>query len=128
MPWRPGAAEQFRQEIAAGPFVESVRPYVEKLNAALPTLAEVIAFVKAQPGVEYMDLWGRKIVDAAIDLIVGCIFCRDVNCDANRLPIAKRWVTYRLTRLKMVREMILSGDRSSVEDFAALAGPVPTEV
>jgi alkylation response protein AidB-like acyl-CoA dehydrogenase len=123
-----GAAEQFCQEIAAGSFVESVRPYVDKLNAALPTLAEVIAFVKTQPGVEYMDLWGRKIVDGAIDLIVGYIFCRDVNFDANRLPIAKRWVTYRLTRLKMLREMILSGDRSSVEDFAALAGPVPTGV
>jgi len=114
--------------LAAGPFPAVVQPLVDKLNAALPVLAEVIAFVKAQPGVEYMDLVGRKIVDAAIDLMVGYWFCRDVNFDATRLPIAKRWVTTRLPRIKMLREMILSGDRSTIEDFVALAGPVPTEV
>ncbi len=75
-----------------------------------------------------MDLYGRKIVDAAIDLIVGYLFCRDARFDLARLPIAKRWVNVRLPRIRMLREMILSGDRSSMEDFAALAGPVPAEV
>ncbi|MDD4888868.1 MAG: acyl-CoA dehydrogenase family protein [Phycisphaerae bacterium] len=125
-----GAAEQTCQELAAElvDAPESVKPLVEKLNATLPVLAEVIGFVKAQPGVEYMDLYGRKIVDAAIDLMVGYWFCRDVKFDANRAPIARRWVNTRLIKIKMLREMILSGDRSSIEDFAALAGPVPTEV
>ena len=123
-----GAAEQLCQELAAEPYSAEVQPLVEKLNVARPVLTEIIAFTKDQPGVEYMDLYGRKIVDAAIDLIVGYLFCRDARFDATRLPIARRWVNTRLPRIKMLRDMVLSGDRSSMEDFAALAGPVPAEV
>ena len=123
-----GAAEQLCQELAAEQYPAEVQPLVEKLNGARPVLTEIIAFTKGQPGVEYMDLYGRKIVDAAIDLIVGYLFCRDARFDSARLPIAKRWVNARLPRIKMLREMVLSGDRSSMEDFAALAGPVPAEV
>ena len=42
-----------------------------------------------------------------------------------RLAIARRWVNTRLMRVAMLRQMILSGDRSTMEDFAVLAGPVP---
>ncbi len=122
-----GAADQLCAEYAEEDFPESVRPLVEKLNEARPVLAEVVAFTKGQPGTEYMDLYGRKIVDVAIDLIVGYLFCRDARFDESRLPIARRWVNTRLPRVRYLREMILSGDRSTMQDFPALAGPVPTE-
>lgn len=121
-----GAAEQFCQELASGEFPAEVRPLVDRLDETRPVLAEIIAFTKGQSAV-YMDLYGRKIVDATIDLIVGYLFCRDVRHDPARLPIARRWIHTRLPRIKMLREMILSGDRSSLEEFAALAGPVPAE-
>ena len=47
-------------------------------------------------------------------LIVGYLFCRDAKFDSARLPIAKRWVNARLPLIKMLREMVLSGDRSSL--------------
>ncbi|MCK5270291.1 MAG: acyl-CoA dehydrogenase family protein [Sedimentisphaerales bacterium] len=39
-------------------------------------LIEAVSFTKEQPGTEYMDLQGRKLVDAAIMLIVGHLFLR----------------------------------------------------
>ncbi len=39
-------------------------------------LIEAVNFTKEQPGTEYMDLQGRKLVDAAIMLIVGHLFLR----------------------------------------------------
>ncbi len=123
-----GAAEKFCLEMGGEQYPAEVQPLVEKLNGIRPVLTEIIAFTKSQRSVEYMDLYGRKIVDVAIDLIIGYLFCRDARFDSARLPIAERWVNARQPRIKMLREMILSGDRSSMEDFAALAGPVPAEV
>ncbi|MCG3179466.1 MAG: Crotonobetainyl-CoA dehydrogenase [Phycisphaerae bacterium] len=121
-----GAAEMVCEELAAGTFAESVQPLVDRLNAARPVLAECIAFIKSQPGTEYMDLYGRKLVDAAIDLLVGYWFCRDVAADPSRLAFAKRWVNTRLPRIEYLRGLILSGDRQTMEEFDALAGPIPT--
>lgn len=123
-----GTAEKLCEELASEEYCESVADLVASLDEHRPMLAECIAFIKQQGGTEYMDLYGRKLVDSAIDLMVGYWFCGDVKHDADRLPIARRWVKTRLPRVRMFREMILSGDKSSLEQYDELAGPVPVEV
>jgi len=39
--------------------------------------------------------------------------------------IAKRWLAWRLPEARMCKEQICSGERSIVDEFEALAGPVP---
>lgn len=87
---------------------------------------EICAFVKEQAGTTYMDLYGRRIVDVAIDLICGCLFLQDAAIDEGRQTRAQRWITTRLPRIRYAQELIQSGDTSTMSDFDALAG-LPAE-
>jgi len=105
---------------------ESVAPLVEQLRAALPELAETVAFVKGQAGgTEYMDLYGRRLVDMAIALLVGALFCDQATASETKLAVARRWLAVKLPEFRMNRERICTGDRTVMTDFATLAGPLP---
>ncbi len=113
--------------LASQTWTGPVQPLAEQLVEARKQLDEVIAFVKAQPGTTYMDLYGRKIVDVAVDLICGCLFVRDAARGEDRLPRARRWLATRLPRQRYLKELIASGDVSTMTDFDALAGTLSTE-
>jgi hypothetical protein len=103
-----------------------IAPLVEQIRAALPGLEEAVAFAKSQPGgTEYMDLYGRKLVDMALAMIVGALFCDQARCNDAKKAVARRWLAAKMPELRMNKEQILSGDRSVISDFATLAGPVP---
>ncbi len=70
-----------------------------------------------------MDLHGRSVVDAAIDLICSYLFLRDGLRSERKVAAARRWIHTRLPRIQMLRERILSGDRSTMTDFEIIAGP-----
>ncbi len=89
------------------------------------SLAEAVAYVKEHPGTEYMDLMGRRLVDMAISLIVGALLLDQAVASDTKKAVVRRWLATRLPELRMHREFILSGERSPMTDFAALAGPVP---
>jgi hypothetical protein len=69
-----GAAERYLLEAEAFPYSAEQADLVEMLKQCRSQLIDAIAFVKSQPGTEYMDLHGRKLVDIAIMLIVGHLF------------------------------------------------------
>jgi len=102
-----------------------IAPLIEQIRAGLAELSEAVAFVKAQGGTEYMDLVGRKLVDMAIALVVGALFCDAAVESGRKLAVARRWLADKMPELRMNKELILAGDRSVISDFEALAGPVP---
>jgi alkylation response protein AidB-like acyl-CoA dehydrogenase len=129
-----GTARAVVADLLAGPsrptggegWPEDLQPLVEQLRASLADLDEAVAFTKAQPGgTEYMDLHGRRLVDMAITLVVGALFCDHATADEAKTALAGRWLATRLPHLRMDKEIICSGDRSAIADFEALAGPVP---
>ena len=102
-----------------------IQPLIEQIRAGLAELAEAVAFVKAQGGTEYMDLYGRKLVDMGIALVVAALFCDAATASDKKLAVARRWLAAKMPELRMNKEMILTGDRSIIRDFETLAGPVP---
>jgi len=101
-----------------------IQPLIEQIRAGLAEIAEAVAFVKTQ-GMEYMDLYARKLVDMGITLIVAALFCDAATESDKKLAVARRWLTAKMPELRMNKEMILTGDRSIIKDFETLAGPVP---
>ncbi len=63
-------------ETAAENYPSSCTELLNLLKAGKEQLAQAITFVKTQPGTEYMDLQGRKLVDVAIMLITGHMFLK----------------------------------------------------
>ena len=69
-----GTAAKFIAELAGQQYEPALKGLLEQLQAGTEHLAKAVAFVKEQDN-EYMDLYGRALVDIAIDLINGYLFC-----------------------------------------------------
>ena len=124
-----GTANSILDELLAagsnGPWGEEIAPMIEQIREALKLLDESVEFVKAQPGIAYRDLYARKLVDAAIYLIVAALFCDHATVKEQKLAVARYWIAWRVPEIHMLCEQIRSGDETAVRDFDALAGPVP---
>ena len=122
-----GTAQKSFTNFAAGEYEGSLAPLAEKLAGILPVFEEAIAYVKEQSGTEYMDLHGRQIVDAAIDIYTAYLLLNQARHSDAKLAVAGRYINEIVPRVKYNSELIRSGDRSSLDCFETLAGPVPTE-
>jgi len=109
-------------------------------------LTKAAAYAKEQ-GIDYMDLYGRALVDIAMDLIIGYLFCGQAsskvqmdaavagekrNGEAVVIPmtqrkavVARRFITANAPKITSLVERISCGDRSSFSEYNALVGPVP---
>jgi alkylation response protein AidB-like acyl-CoA dehydrogenase len=144
-----GTAEKYMGELASQQYSPQVGDLLDKLGAGTEQLRKAVGFVKEQ-GTEYMDLYGRAIVDIAIDLINGYLLCGQAstkvdmevgtagesagNGDGRMIPIAerkavaaRRYVTKNSPKIVALAEAICSGDRSAFSDYPAIVGPVSAE-
>ncbi len=141
-----GTCEKYLVRLAEKEYAESVQDLTKLLAEGTETLLKAAAFAKEQ-GVDYMDLYGRQLVDIAIALIIGYYFCDHAsstvdmkaavasNGDANAsktVPMAKRkeivarrYITRNAMLIKSLAEKVLSGDRTTFKEYEALIGPVP---
>jgi len=120
-----GTANNLVAELLEKDFPEDLASLAEQIAAGNELLTQAIAFVKEQPGTEYMDLSARRLVDMAIYLIVAALFLDHAGVSEAKKAVARRWLAMKGPEIRMDHEVILSGERSPMTDFQALAGPVP---
>jgi len=143
-----GTVEKYFEELAAGHYEPQVKDLLDILKQNTELLLKTAAFVK-ETGVDYMDLYGRALVDSAIYIICGYLFCgqasskydmeidvadgknngqkQTVSMKKRKEMVARRYITKNTPVIKSLVDMILSGDKSTLEQYQALAGPVPQE-
>ncbi len=143
-----GTARKLLGELAEGDYVGEVKDLLEQLGKGTEQLKEAVAFVKKQ-GNEYMDLFGRALVDIAIDLVNGYLLCGQAStkvdmevaaagdgADGNgemvtmrqrKAMIAHRYISKNAPKIKSLAELICTGDKSTFTDYEAIIGPVATE-
>jgi hypothetical protein len=113
-----------------------------KLGEGKQLVLDGVAFVKKQ-GVEYMDLYGRKLVDSAITVLVGHMLLQQAaalakadqaggngqpgTTAAHKRLVAKRFIETGIATIRRDISLLRSGDSSVVSELEALAGP-PTAV
>lgn len=143
-----GTADKYLTELAGHDYDDSVKDLLEILADGRQKLNEAIAFIKDN-GNEYMDLYGRPLVDIAIDLINGYLFCaqagtkvemdvpvadngqadsdKTISVKERKAQIARRYITKNAPKIESLAELIRTGDKSTFNDYEALVGPVPVE-
>ena len=143
-----GTAEKFLEGLAGQSYEAGVKDLLEKLAEGTEQLKSSVAFVKEQ-GTEYMDLYGRGLVDMAIDLINGYLFCGQASTKVDmevarfsdggqsdngttsmkerKAKIARRYITKNAPKITALAELICTGDKSTFSDYEALIGPVGAE-
>jgi len=119
-----GTAHAVIESILDRDWPADVAPLARQVRDAVAMLDECVAYVK-EAGVDYMDLVARKLVDTAITLIVGALFCDHATAKPEKLAVARRWLAVKGPEARMHKELICSGDKQIVTEFETLAGPVP---
>ncbi|UCG56678.1 MAG: acyl-CoA dehydrogenase family protein [Phycisphaerales bacterium] len=143
-----GTAEKLIADHADKSYDAELKGSLEKLAEGTEQLKEAVDFVKSQ-GNEYMDLYGRALVDIAVDLINGYLLCDQAstkvdmvvaaadNGSAGEQPkiamkkrkalIAQRYVAKNAPEITALAKLICSGDRSTFTGYEAMVGPVPEQ-
>jgi hypothetical protein len=141
-----GTFEKYIAELVQMEYCDEVKDLTAILGEGIEQLQKGIAYVK-DAGIEYMDLYGRKLVDIAIDLLNGYLFCGqassrvrmevavasdDRNGKTSKMDmtrrkkmLARRFVTSNAPKIASLVRQICSGDTSSFKEYTALAGAVP---
>ena len=122
-----GTAQKSFVSLAGRDYDGPLAPLAQRLADIIPVFEETIAYVKEQPGTEYMDLHGRQIVDSAIGIYTAYLLLNQARDSEKKLTVASRYINQIIPLVKYNCELIRSGDRSSLDCFETLAGPVPTE-
>lgn len=140
-----GTAEKFMAELAEQQYDAEVKDLLEVLAEGTKHLKEAIAFVK-ENGNEYMDLYGRALVDIAIDLINGYLFCdqastkvemevpvaqdgsasngQTISMKKRKEMLARRYITRNAPKIAALAELIQTGDTSTFTDYESMVGRV----
>jgi hypothetical protein len=143
-----GTAEKFMAELAEKEYDTEISDLLETLAKGRELLAGSVVFVKSQ-GNEYMDLYGRAIVDIAVDLINGYLFCgqastkvemqvpvaengsgkngETISMKQRKAMVARRYITKNAPKITALAELTRSGDKSTFTEYEALVGLVPGE-
>lgn len=141
-----GTVEKYLQELAAVEYEPQVKNLLDILKQGTDLMFKAVTFIK-EKGVDYMDLYGRPLVDVAIYLICGYLFCGQasskIDCQVGvadgknngqgetismkkrKEVIARRYITKNAALIKSLVDMITGGDKSTFEQYEALAGPIP---
>jgi len=143
-----GTADKYLLEMGEQSYEPDLKDLLVLLDSGRELLNKSIAFVK-ENGTEYMDLYGRPLVDIAIALINGYLFCsqastkvdmqvavaaengkasdKTVSIKERKKMVARRYITKNAPRIKALGDSIMAGDKSTFSGYEALVGPVPAE-
>ncbi len=121
-----GTANKAFDEFSAMDWLGDLSDLNELLKESAKELADALVFVKQQ-GTEYMDLYGRKIVDVACDIYLGYLLLRQGLHSDRKKEIARRFVSSAIPRIKANCELIKSGDKSTFDKFDVIVGAAEEE-
>ena len=121
-----GTFEHYAAELEAK---EHADPALAELKQTLvdakQMILETIQYIKQQSNA-YLDLHARRLVDAAIAVIIGHLLLDQATACDRKKVVARRFITSQLHEIKKNCEVVRSGDAMPVEHYELLAGPVPT--
>jgi 3-(methylthio)propanoyl-CoA dehydrogenase len=118
-----GAFEKHVEEFEQHEFKDKVlHELKQKLGEGKDLVLKGVAFVK-QRGNEYMDLYGRKLVDAAAAVLIGHLFLRQAEANDRKRLVARRFIDTHLPTIRRDIELVCSGDQAPLAEFEAIAGP-----
>ena len=97
----------------------------QKLVEGKQRVLAAIQFAKQQ-STDYLDLSGRRLVDAAISVIVGHLLLEQASKNQRKRRVARRFIDSEMSLLRMNCEQVQAGDQSPLQEYELLAGPVPS--
>jgi len=108
------------------PAYEEERHLRDRLGEMRGLLQSAVDAVK-KGGADYLDLSARKLVDTAIDILIGYLLLEQGQHADRKKVLARRFITQALPRAKARIEEVLAQERSTLDSYDALIGPLVEE-
>ena len=121
-----GTAEKRFAELAALPPPKGFKGAAGRLVRVRAKLEAAIIFAKQQPA-DYLDLWARPLVDAAIDIYLSYLWMEMARHSPAKAVSARRFINRAIPRCEQSLRLVTSGDRSTLDDGDVLVGPTFAE-
>jgi alkylation response protein AidB-like acyl-CoA dehydrogenase len=115
--------DQFQKKPCDDPGLSELK---EQLIEGRQQVVDAVTMVKQQPS-SYLDLSARRLVDAALVVILGHMLVDHATHNERKKRVARRFVEHQLPRLRTWCAQIQAGDTAPIDEFELLAGPVPTQ-
>jgi alkylation response protein AidB-like acyl-CoA dehydrogenase len=113
-----GVVEAFPLDAYSGELVESAKT----LSGCYQRVQDAIAALKGPGDNQLIDLYARDIVDMGTDLVCGLLLLWQASVDAERYPLAKKWINDAEARSLMHQKRIQTGDKTSLQRFVQITG------
>jgi alkylation response protein AidB-like acyl-CoA dehydrogenase len=115
--------DQFQKKPCDDPGLSELK---EQLIEGRQQVVDAVTMVKQQPS-SYLDLSARRLVDAALVVILGHMLVDHATHNERKKRVARRFVEHQLPQLRTWCAQIQAGDTAPIDQFELLAGPVPTQ-
>jgi hypothetical protein len=123
-----GITDALLDELLDRDWPDDVAPMIDEIREGRTLLASALDFVKEQPDANYRRLHARRLVDIAVFLIIGTLFCDQATRSEKRKVIARQWLDVRMPDIQRNHTMIRSGAQLPMSEFETLAGGVAVVV
>ena len=105
---------------------EDERHLRDRLGEMRGLLQSAVDLVK-QGGADYLNLSARKMVDVAIDILIGYLLLEQAQHAQRKKVMAHRFITLAASRAKAAMDVVLGGERSTLDAYEAIIGPLVEE-
>jgi len=119
-----GIAEKYFCELESAAVPESLEDLGGKLKETREILAGAVDFLKQTGDSNYTDLCARRLVDTTIDILSGYLLLRHAGLSDRKVLVARHFMAGILPRARAMHELVASGEKAAITDYAELVGPV----
>ncbi len=95
----------------------------EKLIAVRAHLDDAIAFARSQ-GVNYVELRARKLLDAAIAILIGHLLLDQATSDSRKQIVAERYIRKEIANIAGIIALVEDGSSLVTDKYLEIVGPV----
>ena len=95
----------------------------EKLIAVRARLDDAIAFARSQ-GVNYVELRARKLLDAAIAILIGHLLLDQATSDSRKQIVAEHYIRKEIANIAGIIALVEDGSSLVTDKYLEIVGPV----
>ena len=122
-----GTAEKIFVDLESRPTASDEERHLRDALGEMRGLLQAAVDQLKKGGADYLDLSARKLVDVAIDILIGYLLLEQATHSERKGIVASRFITQSLSRAKSRIELVLTGERSTLDAYDKLVGPMMEE-
>jgi alkylation response protein AidB-like acyl-CoA dehydrogenase len=119
-----GQAEKHFVELASREPADDAEQHLRDVLGQMRGLLQTAVDKVKAGGADYLDLSARNLVDTAIDILIGYLLLEQAAVNDRKKLVAKRFILRALPRAKARIERVMSDERSTLDHYDAIIGPL----